>query len=83
MLISASVSVGCASNDLVEPLCLPDWPALEDITVAEQLEIRAYVGKDVLRRVTENDAKQQSYIELVDDLVYVHNEQFEASCDIE
>ena len=82
-LVSVSVSLGCASNDLVEPLCLPDWPQLEDITIAEQLEIRAYVGEDVLRRVVTNDTKQQNYIELVDDLVYAHNEQFEASCDIE
>ncbi len=76
-------SGGCASNDLIEPLCLPDWPALEDITLAEQMDIRAYVGKDVLRKVVHNDTKQQNYIELVDDLVYAHNEQFEATCDIE
>jgi len=62
---------------------LPDWPQLEDITSAEQMEIRAYVGKDVLRRIVHNDTKQQNYIELVDDLVYAHNEQFEAKCDVE
>ncbi len=51
--------------------------------MAEQMDIRAYVGKDVLRRVVENDTKQQNYIELVDDLVYAHNEQFEAKCGYE
>jgi len=83
LLILASVSAGCASNDLIEPLCLPDWPQLEDITVHEQRDIKNMVGKDTLRKVVVNDAKQQGYIELVDDLVYTHNEQFEASCDIE
>ena len=51
--------------------------------MAEQMEIRAYVGKDVLRKIVHNDTKQQNYIELVDDLVYTHNEQFEATCDVE
>ncbi len=47
------------------------------------MDIRAYAGKEVLRKVVHNDTKQQNYIELVDDLVYAHNEQFEARCDIE
>ena len=45
----------------------------------EQQKIKE-IDEDLLRRVATNDIKQQNYIELVDELVYVHNEQFEARC---
>jgi hypothetical protein len=78
----ATITSGCAGNDLVEPLCYPLKPVLEDITPQEQMDIRAYVGADVLRRIGWNDKQLKEYIRLMVELTDSHNQQFEATCEV-
>ena len=76
-----TISSGCSlfKDRLIEPLCLPDRPELESISIEEQTSIK-HISPDLLRRVGENDLKLKSYIRTVDAVVSVHNEQFKVKC---
>ena len=78
-LLIATITSGCAGNQLTLPLCLDDRPPLEDITVVEQLQIKE-ISEDLLRRVAVNDANLKSWVSTTERLTATHNEQFEAEC---
>ncbi len=75
----ATIISGCAGNDLVEPLCYPLKPVVEDISRAEQLQIK-HISEDLLRRIGTNDKKLKEFIRLMMELTDSHNKQFEATC---
>lgn len=78
LLIATSVSA-CATNKFIEPLCLPEGPVLEDISIEEQRAIRA-INTDLLRRIANNDGSLKAHISTIERITVAHNEQFEAEC---
>lgn len=68
-------SSGCA-NRFIEPLCLPDRPDLEPISVAEQADIKP----STLLKIAENDLKLKSWVVTAERITEEHNEQFSAKC---
>lgn len=74
------VLTGCATTLPVEPpLCLPQRPILEDVSVAEQLAIRA-IHPDLLRRVASNDAALKSQVRTLEGIIVAHDEPL-GGCD--
>lgn len=71
-----TISSGCAHN-LTEPLCLPDRPVLQPITVAEQINIKPAT----LLKIADNDLALKSWVVTTERLVEAHNEQFKAKCE--
>jgi hypothetical protein len=76
LLILMITSTGCAINREVQPLCLPDRPELQSITVVEQLDIQP----SVLLKIADNDLKLKSWVTTVERITEVHNGQFKAKC---
>ena len=76
------ISSGCSffKNDLVEPLCLPLRPILEDISVEQQRKLKA-ADEAAFTSVVLNDISLKAHIVVIETIVGVHNEQFTASCD--
>ena len=82
ILTILTTTSGCSlfKNNLVEPLCLPDRPILEVISIEEQRAIKDQVGKDTLRKVGTNDQALKAWVSTVERLAEVHNEQFKSKC---
>ena len=78
-LLILTITSGCAGNQLTLPLCLPDRPVLEPVTIIEQMAIRD-ISKDLLRRVSLNDLYLKAWLTTVEGITEAHNEQFEAEC---
>ena len=72
---------GCSiwKDRVREPLCLPDRPYLEAISVEEQREMWA-VNKDTWTKVAINDERLKSHIKTIEGITAAHNEQFKARC---
>ena len=75
IFLIATITSGCA-NTLVEPLCLPERPVLQDISIEEQIEINPHT----LLKVAENDLKLKSHVRRIERITEAHNEQFKAKC---
>ena len=71
-----TITSGCVSTPLIEPLCLPDRPVLVPITVEEQIEI----NPSTLLKIAINDAELKSWVKLAERTADVHNKQFKATC---
>ena len=71
-----TISSGCVSTPLIEPLCLPDRPVLVPITVEEQIEINPHT----LLKVAVNDAELKAWVRTAEEIANVHNKQFKATC---
>jgi len=76
ILTTLMISSGCVSNNVIEPLCLPNRPTLEPITTVEQMLINA----QTLRKIADNDLKLKSYVRTAERLAEEHNKQFKAKC---
>ena len=77
-LLIAMTFSGCSlfKDNLIEPLCLPSRPVLEDISIDEQRSIE----RTTLRKLATNDAKLKSHINTIERITGVHNEQFKVNC---
>lgn len=78
ILLIATTSSGCGllRNNVMEPLCLPDRPSLENISIVEQSDINA----QTLRKIADNDRKLKAHVRVTERLVEEHNKQFKAEC---
>lgn len=79
ILATLTIISGCSlfqSKDFTEPLCLPDRPVLEEITLDEQ----RLIERETLRKLGENDAKLKAYIRTAEELAAEHNTQFKVKC---
>ena len=80
VLIFLATLTGCATTEkFVNPLCIEDRPRLAPLSVEEQVAIRD-LSKDLLFRIANNQTLLLDHINLIERLVRVHNEQFEAEC---
>ena len=73
ILVILTISSGCASVPTAPPLCYPDRPVLEAISVDEQREIPA----DTLLKIGTNDAKLKSHIRVIERLLDEHNKDLD------
>jgi hypothetical protein len=72
---------GCATSLPPEgPICVPERPVLENISVQEQLDIRDNVSEDLLRRIGTNDTTLKGHIRLLERMILAHDEPL-GSCD--
>ena len=81
LLILTIGTSGCSlfKERLIDPLCLPERPSLESISIEEQ---RA-MDRETLRKVAENDVKLKSWIVKAERSADAHNQQFKAKCEVE
>lgn len=75
-LVILTITSGCVHNSLIRPLCLPDRPVLEPITVEEQMSINPHT----LMKIALNDAELKSWLVQAERLAEEHNEQFKVKC---
>ena len=75
ILLILTTTSGCATS-YVNPLCLPSRPALENITIEEQIEIQP----STLIKIAENDSKLKEWVVTTERITRIHNEQFKATC---
>ena len=73
---------GCTlfKGDLIEPLCLPERPILESISVEQQRELKN-ANEEAFSSVVLNDVSLKAHIVVIETIVGVHNQQFKAKCE--
>ena len=78
ILLIVTTFSGCSlfNNALVEPLCLPERPVLEDLSINEQSRIPS----EILGKVGGNDLALKGHLVTIERIVETHNEQFKAQC---
>ena len=80
LIFLAILISGCASTEtFIEPLCVSPIPVLAALSVEEQTMIRDY-DPDLLFRIANNQMLLVDHVWLLNKLIKVHNEQFEAEC---
>ena len=80
VLIFSAILTGCGTTrTYTDPLCVPGQPVLAALSVEEQQMIRDY-DEDLLFRIADNQMLLTDHIWLLNRLIRVHNEQFEATC---
>lgn len=72
-----TIGSGCVSTPTFAPLCPPDRPHLESISIEE---IRA-AEPTLIRIVARNDLKLKAHIKLLEELIQAHNEQLGVECE--
>lgn len=77
LILTIGSLTGCAATPPYAPLCTPDRPNLESISVPEQQQIEP----EVLRKLASNDLRLKSHIKTLEDLIKAHNELYGVECD--
>lgn len=74
-----AIGSGCAANDLVEPICLPDRPELPTVSNEEKIELWS-VNSETVQKLAIREARLKNHIETIEELADAHNQQFKAAC---
>jgi hypothetical protein len=80
LLIATTIS-GCSlfKDNLVEPLCLPSRPVLQDVSIEQQRTLKD-ADSEAFSIVATNDLLLKQHIVTIEAITDVHNNQFKAKC---
>ena len=69
ILTTLTIGSGCVATLPVAPLCVPERPNLQGLTVEQLRE----AGPELVTIVATNDLKLKSHIKLLEELIKAHN----------
>lgn len=82
-ITSLLMLAGCASNPPQVPLCLPDRPELETLTVNQQRMLHR-ASPESLALLSRNDTRLKAHLSTVESLVDAYNTELNlGSCELE
>lgn len=81
ILTTLTITSGCSlwKNNLVEPLCLPERPVLETVSIEDQRSMKNASQKG-FSQLGRNDLALKDWVVVVEKITAAHNEQFKAQC---
>lgn len=82
IILSTLMIIGSGCSTLPPaPLCPPDRPNLESLSVSSIQEVYLAGQEELIRIVASNDLRLKSHIKLLEDLIQAHNEQLGVECE--